>query len=132
MSFPFETDEENIAEESVKIPREYEIDFETGQFTGKIVEGLEAIKVWIYLALNTARYRYLIYSWDYGSEIEDLIGQSFTEEYIEVEAKRIVEECLLINENIISISDFSTVIIDDKLTINFTANTILGEVNINV
>jgi phage baseplate assembly protein W len=132
MSFPFETDEENIAEESVKIPREYEIDFETGQFTGKIVEGLEAIKVWIYLALNTARYRYLIYSWDYGSEIEDLIGQSFTEEYIEVEAKRIVEECLLINENIISISDFSTVIIDDKLTISFTANTILGEVNINV
>ena len=29
----------------IEVPREYGIDFTTGQLTGKIVEGLEAIKV---------------------------------------------------------------------------------------
>lgn len=29
------------------IPKEYGIDFKTGQLTGEIVEGLEAVKVWI-------------------------------------------------------------------------------------
>ena len=132
MSFPFELDEELVIEETVTVPREYEINFETGQLTGKIVVGAEAIKTWIYLALNTARYRYLIYSWDYGSEIDDLIGQSYTQEYIEVEAKRMIEECLLINENITNISDFEVTIADDKLTINFKANTVFGEVEMNV
>ena len=40
------------------IPKEYGIDFKTGQLTGEIVEGLEAVKVWIWLVLQTPRYRY--------------------------------------------------------------------------
>ena len=42
-----ETETEQIEES--KIPKEYEIDFKTGQLTGRIVEGAEAIKVWIWL-----------------------------------------------------------------------------------
>ena len=56
--------------EDEKIPKEFEIDFATGQLTGRIVEGLDAIKVWIWLALQTPRYRYPIYTWDYGNEFE--------------------------------------------------------------
>ena len=67
-------------------PKEYEIDYKTGQLTGRTVEGLEAIKVWIWLVLQTPRYRYYIYTWDYGNEFEDLIGQGYSEEYIEAEA----------------------------------------------
>lgn len=42
----------------VKMPREYGVDFQTGQLTGKIVEGIEAIKVWIWLCLHTERFRH--------------------------------------------------------------------------
>lgn len=113
------------------IPREYEIDFKTGQLTGKIVEGKEAIKVWIWIALQTQRYRYYVYTWDYGHEFEDLIGQGYTEEYIEAEVQRMTEDCLLINENIQSISHLSVNMAGGTLTVSFTANTIYGYIEFN-
>lgn len=121
-----ETETEQIEES--KIPKEYEIDFKTGQLTGRIVEGAEAIKVWIRLVLQTARYRYYIYSWDYGNEFEELIGRGYSEEYINAEAQRMTEDCLLVNENIESITDFSVGMENDQLTISFTANTIYGTI----
>mgnify|MGYP001151135486 CR=1 FL=1 len=116
-----ETETEQIEES--KIPKEYEIDFKTGQLTGRIVEGAEAKKV-----LQTARYRYYIYSWDYGNEFEELIGRGYSEEYINAEAQRMTEDCLLVNENIESITDFSVGMENDQLTISFTANTIYGTI----
>lgn len=118
-------------EETVQTPKEYEIDFTTGQLTGRIVEGLEAIKVWIWLVLQTPRYRHYVYTWDYGNEFEDLIGQGYTEDYIEAQTRRMTEDCLLVNENIKSISDFSVSIENEHLTVTFTANTIYGDVEIN-
>lgn len=111
-----------------KLPKEYEIDFKTGQLTGRIVEGAEAIKVWIWLVLQTPRYRYYIYSWDYGNEFEELIGRGYSEEYINAEAQRMTEDCLLVNEHIESITDFSVGMENDQLTISFTANTIYGTI----
>ena len=49
-------------------PKEYAWDFENDCFLYdadgrlKIVEGDEAIKIWIYKALSTERFRYLAYS----------------------------------------------------------------------
>lgn len=123
-----EDDEELEEQEESQIPREYEIDFETGQLTGNIVEGAEAVKVWIWLALQTPRYRYYIYSWDYGHEFEDLIGQEYTEEYIEAETRRMTEDYLCSNENIQEITDFSVNMENDVSTISFVANTVYGEV----
>lgn len=110
------------------MPKEYEINYKTGQLTGRTVEGLEAIKVWIWFALQTPRYRYYIYTWDYGSEFEDLLGQGYTEEYIEAEAQRMTEDCLLVNENIQSISEFAVNMENDTLTVSFVANTIYGDI----
>lgn len=118
------------AAEKKKVPKEYEIDFKTGQLTGRIVEGLEAIKVWIWIVLQTPRYRYFIYSWDYGNEFEDMIGQGYSEEYITAEAQRMTEDCLLVNEDIRSVSDFSVGMEGNRLTVSFTANTIYGEIKI--
>lgn len=42
-----ENDETLEESEKITTPKEYEIDFKTGQLTGRIVEGLEAIKIWI-------------------------------------------------------------------------------------
>lgn len=123
-----ESETETEQTEESKIPKEYEIDFKTGQLTGRIVEGAEAIKVWIWLVLQTERYRYYIYSWDYGNEFEELIGRGYSEEYINAEAQRMTEDCLLVNENIESITDFSVGMENDQLTISFTANTIYGTI----
>lgn len=121
-------DEIEEMEEVIKPPREYGIDFKTGQLTGEIVEGKEAIKVWIWLVLQTPRYRYYIYTWDYGNEFEDLIGKGYTEEYTEAEAQRMTEDCLLVNENIQNITEFSVNMEGSALTVSFTANTIYGEI----
>lgn len=110
------------------IPKEYGIDFETGQLTGKIVAGLEAIKVWIWLVLQTPRYRYYIYTWDYGNEFENLIGQGYTEEHIESEAKRMTEECLIVNKNIQGITKFNIKMTATTLTVSFTVETIYGNI----
>ena len=128
--FPSYIENEAIVKEKKKqiVPKEYEIDFNTGQLTGRIVEGKEAIAVWIWLVLQTPRYRYYVYTWDYGNEFEDLIGKGYTEEYIEAEAQRMTEDCLLVNENIQSITEFSVNMEGDTLTISFTANTIYGEI----
>lgn len=128
--FPTYIESDAITEETQesKIPKEYEIDFKTGQLTGRIVEGVEAIKVWIWLVLQTPRYRYYIYSWDYGNEFEELIGRGYSEEYINAEAQRMTEDCLLANEHIESITDFSVGMENDQLTISFTANTIYGTI----
>lgn len=123
-------DEEELEEleEETRTPREYGIDFSTGQLTGETVEGKEAVKVWIWLALQTPRYRHYVYTWDYGSEFEDLIGRGYTEEYMEAEARRMTEECLLANEDIQGISGFGIRAEGDALAISFTAETMYGDI----
>lgn len=125
-----EEDTEELEEENT-IPKEYGIDFETGQLTGKIVEGLEAVKVWIWLALKMPRYRHYVYTWDYGTELENLIGQSYTEDYLEAEASHMTEDCLLVNENITGISDFAINIEGDTPEISFVAETLYGSIEFN-
>ena len=51
----------------------------------KIVYGNEGIKVWIYKAIKTNRYEFEIYTWDYGSEIESLLGKGFQIGFIKSE-----------------------------------------------
>ena len=94
--FPFVTDEE-IAQVTPEVTassiREYELDFKTGRLTGRIVEGVDALCVWAYLALKAKRYRWVIYSWQYGEEYTNLIGYSFDEDYLYYEVKRYIYEC---------------------------------------
>lgn len=130
--FPFDVldDTEVETEEKEEIPyREYEIDYETGQLTGRIVEGLEALKVWMYLALHTERYHYQQYSWNYGSELDTLIGGINDPEYIEMETKRMVEDCLTQNERITGVDSLET---EDGINSGFEIETDYGEVEIDV
>jgi Protein of unknown function (DUF2634). len=131
MSFPFDTEEVNTVDTNTTL-LEYAVNFDKGRLTGDIVEGQEALKIWIYLALKCTRYRYVIYSWDYGNELESLIGNSFSREYLEAECKDMVENCLLVNEKIKSIDNFEITLDNDQLKLSFIANTIFGEVEINV
>ena len=61
------------------------------------VTGLEAVKGWAWRALATARYRYSHFSWSYGCELENLIGQPYQAETKKSEAERYVKEALLVS-----------------------------------
>lgn len=132
MMFPFVDNEEDEQEESLYIPKEYGINFETGQLSGKIVEGYEALLVWTWLALKTPRYRYYIYSEDYGQEYEDLIGKSYSTELTDSELERMTEECLTENPYITGIENFSCEKNEEKVTVSFSLITELGDGEVSI
>lgn len=98
----------------------------------KIVERNEAIKIWIYKAIRTMRYKYSIYSWNYGCEIEELIGQKYTKGLTESEAKRFIKETLLINPYILDVNVVDAEFDNDILSANISIKTIYGNEDINV
>lgn len=127
--FPFVTDTEMaLAETTITASsiREYGLDFKSGRLTGKIVTGIDALCVWAYLALKAKRYRWVIYSWGYGEEYTNLIGYSYSEEYLYSEVERYMLECLLENEHITGIEDLEVSQIKDKLYIKFKLVTDVG------
>lgn len=117
--------------QAAKMPKEYGIDFTTGQLTGKIVEGIEAIKVWIWLCMHTERFRHAIYSADYGTSLEQYIGHILSEEYINTDCESEITDALLINEYIESIEDFEAVRNSDSLNISFRVVTKFGSIGVD-
>ncbi|WP_313342496.1 DUF2634 domain-containing protein [Sedimentibacter sp.] len=97
-----------------------------------IVTGKRAVLIWAWKALHTKRYKYDIYTWNYGNEVESLIGQSFTNELKQSEAIRYVKECLLINPYITDVTNVMVTFNESLITISCKINTIYGEVDINV
>lgn len=71
---------------------------------GSLIDDLDAIRQAVFLALSVPRYQYLIYSWDYGSELDTLIGQPY--EYALSEIKRYITEALTQDERVQSVGDF--------------------------
>ncbi len=98
----------------------------------KIVQGNEAIKIWIYKCIKTNRKEHDIYSWDYGTDLIELIGQKYTKALTEAEAKRYVKESLEKNPYIIEVNVKDSELIGDNLRLAIHCRTIYGEVEVNV
>ena len=131
--FPFVSNVDEIeVDNSFPMYKEVAWDFESdcpvlenGNF--KIIEGNEAIKIWVYKALLIPRYHHLIYSWDYGSELMDLIGKAYTPSLIKSEAKRYIKEALEINPYILEVDVLDIDFKDGTLNANINLLTIYGE-----
>lgn len=87
---------------------------------------LEAMKQAIYLILNIERYENLIYSWNYGIELQDLFGKELN--YVLPELKRRITEALLQDSRITNVTNFNFERSGKKVHVTFTAITIFGEV----
>ena len=87
---------------------------------------IDAVKQAIYLILNTERYAYNIYSWNYGVELADLVGQPLP--YITVVLPRRIEEALTQDDRIKTVRDFVFKNNKNKLYITFTVSTIVGDI----
>ena len=113
---------------TLPVAREIAIDFNTGNPIIKnndyvIVEKNDAVAIWCYYALKIAKGRFLAFTRNYGSELEEkIIGKQYNPDtYGKI--KRIVEDCLLVNEYIKSVDNVQ-VEFDDRLTIEIELTTV--------
>lgn len=135
--FPIIQPAEEIEVKELSIYKEIKWDYENNIpiFHGGepvFVSGLEAVKVWAWKAIHTPRFYHEIYTWDYGSEISSLIGQTYSEELKLSEANRYLRECLLINPYITDVTNIDIFFAKDVLSINCTIITLYGEGTIDV
>lgn len=68
-------------------------------------DGLEAVKQAVFKILNTERYKYSIYSRNYGIELEHVFGKPVS--YAVSEIERVIKEALLQDDRITAVKDFS-------------------------
>ena len=101
------------------------IDFEKN-VVGSKVEGKEAVTQAIYMILNTERYRHAIYSWNYGVEFADLMGQ--THDYVYPEVKRRITEALMVDNRITDVNNFEFSKRRGSVYVTFTVSTVYGDV----
>lgn len=80
-----------------------------------IVEGSEAVEVWAWHALQAERYRYEHESWQYGCELNRLLGRSYQKGTVEAEAKRYIVEALLVSPYITAAEVTKMELVDDVL-----------------
>ena len=106
--------------------RTYKIVVESDRLSG-YADDLEAIKQAIYLILSTERYKHIIYSWDYGVELLDLIGKPMS--YILSEIPRRITEALTQDNRITDVIDFKFTKNGTKLLVTFTVVTNLGNIS---
>lgn len=126
--------EQTAQSQTLPLCREVAWDFERGipRFRGGVpieVTGKEAVKVWIWKAIRTPRFRYEIYTWAYGSEFETLLGQAYSDSVKTAEAPRYLRECLLVNPYITQVKNIAVSFEAAKLAVEGTAVTIYGEVD---
>lgn len=97
-----------------------------------IVSGLEAVKVWIWNALKNERYRYEHHTRAYGSELERLIGQTFTGDLKRAEAIRYFREALEPNPYITGVENVTIELSEAGMTITGTVKTVYGSEEMTV
>lgn len=139
----FENDE-LLEEDEPTIGKSFLFDFKKGDFVmkdGKLVvlEGIEALKMWIIKVIRTEKFRFRIYEntefendEQYGVMLEDLIGSNFDREFIEAEIEREVTEALLLHEYIISVDEWQFERNSKKMTVSFAVTTYDETLNMEV
>jgi phage baseplate assembly protein W len=89
-------------------------------------DGLKAMEQAIYLILRTERYRHVIFSRNYGVELNDLFGMPVS--WVVPEVKRRITEALTWDSRITGVDGFDFEPSKGKLLVTFTAHTIFGDV----
>lgn len=89
-------------------------------------EGVEALKQSIEKELTTERCQNVIYSWAYGIEAEKLIGKG--REYVKAELKRMITDCLLKDDRVVSLGDFSFSFDGDSCRCEFDVRSKFGDI----
>lgn len=104
----------------------YRMDFKNDLIRGYTDEQ-EAMKQAIYKILNTERYQYVMYSWNYGIELLDLYGEPVS--YVCPELERRIREALTWDDRIQTVDNFEfNISKKGEIHVTFTVHTIFGDV----
>ena len=119
--------------------KEYAIDFKTGEYIKddndiKVLEKNEALKVWIFKALKTERFRYAdVHSDDYGSELESNIGTIYYKTVKDALMINQIRDTLLVNPYILECYNFEISNEEEYVQqITFNVKTVYGELEMEV
>ena len=120
--------------------KEYAIDFKTGEYIKdenndiKILEKNEALKVWIFKALKTERFRYAdVHSDNYGSELETNIGSIYQKSVKDALMINQIRDTLLVNPYILECYNFDISNEDEYVPqITFNVKTVYGKLKMEV
>lgn len=117
--------------------RDVKMDYERGRpvWAGGgpvFVTGLEAVRGWAWRAVDTARYRFSVFDWSYGCELEELVGQPYQENTKRSEAERYVREALLVSPYIREVRVTGVEFEGSTLHIAADMETVYGRGSINV
>lgn len=123
-------------DESLPLARDWAIDTNTGRMlyqNGRqyMVDGLEAVRVWIWKALHTERAAGDVYGGVFGRDFEDLTGAGVNEAVQDTLAERIAD-CLTASPYIPAVDGFTFAYTETTLSTNFTVHTVYGDVNTEV
>jgi hypothetical protein len=104
----------------------HKMEFENCRVRG-VWDEKEAMKQLIYKIILTERYKYCIYSWNFGIELEDLFNMPIS--FVIPEVSRRISEALTQDKRITGVENFSFVIGKSELLVKFTAHTIFGDIH---
>lgn len=126
--------------EEIPIFKEYAIDFKTGEYLKdenndiKVLEKNEALKVWIFKALKTERFRYIdVHSDNYGSELETNIGSIYQKSVKDALMINQIRDTLLVNPYILECYNFDISNENEYVPqITFNVKTVYGKLEMEV
>lgn len=103
----------------------FKIDWENGRIRGRLDDPLEAVKQAVELILSIPRLEHLIYSLDYGHELNHLIGKE--QEYVDGSIRKMIEECLMVDDRVTKVDDFTFKKVNEFIEFEFNVFTIYGD-----
>ena len=121
---------DSVEEEEELPTKTYRLDLDKGRIYGYVDEQA-AMQQAIRKALITPRFKCLIYTDQYGSQIEDAVTcNDATRAYVRSVVPGFVEDALLPDTRVTGIEDMEFEFTDDGTYISFTAETICGKVTV--
>ncbi len=133
--FPFIDSTSTNIETSGELPmlKEYAYDFEKNELLldadgcTYLVEGNEALRIWIFKALSTERCHYTAYSFAFGAEFQDqVVGNSANVDIVKLEVERFITEALMVNPYIKRLDNFVFENTSTDMTVSFDCTSIYG------
>lgn len=112
-----------------QVGKTYKFNYQKDKING-FTDRERALEQSIYCLLNTERYKYPIYSWNYGIQREDLFGKNKDLAMIKLQDR--ITNAISTDDRVVSVTDF---VFDSSengvLKVRFTVNSIYGELKIN-
>lgn len=111
---------------------EYAYDFENNELKTKdgkhyYVYGNEAMKIWLYKAMITNRFRHSAYTDKFGTEIYSLIGEVISSKFKESEIRRYITEAVMVHPFMVSINKIDMASLKSGLNVDVYYTTVFSD-----